>query len=136
MKMEVTPYLNFPGNCREAFQFYEKNLGGKIEVLQTHGETPMKDQVPADWQNRVMHAQLDLGGALLFGADSPPDQYEKPQGLSIALAVHDPGDAERKFKALAEGGTVTMPMQQTFWAQRFGMVTDRFGVPWMVNCPT
>jgi PhnB protein len=134
--MEVTPYLNYPGNCREAFEFYEKNLGAKIEVLQTHGETPMKDQVPSDWQNRVMHAQLDLGEGLLFGADSPPDQYEKPQGISVALAVQDPRDAERKFKALAEGGTVTMPIQETFWAQRFGMVTDRYGIPWMVNCPT
>jgi PhnB protein len=133
--MEITPYLNYPGNCREAFAFYEKCLGAKIEVLQTHGETPMKDQVPADWQNRVMHAQLDLGEGLLFGSDAPPDQYEKPQGISVALAVQDPGDAERKFEALAEGGTVTMPIQQTFWAQRFGMVTDRFGIPWMVNCP-
>ena len=92
-------------------------------------------QVPADWRNKVMHAQLTIGDALLFGSDAPPNQYEKPQGISVALAVLDPADAERKFKALSEGGNVTMPIQQTFWAQRFGMVTDKFGIPWMVNCP-
>ena len=133
--MPVTPYLNYNGDCAQAFKFYEKALGGKIDMMQTHGETPMKDQVPADWRNKVMHAQLTIGDALLFGSDAPPNQYEKPQGISVALAVLDPADAERKFKALSEGGNVTMPIQQTFWAQRFGMVTDKFGIPWMVNCP-
>jgi PhnB protein len=133
--MQLTPYLNYKGDCAAAFKFYEKSLGGKIEMLQTHGETPMKDQVPAEWHKQVMHAQINIGGAVLFGADSPPDQYEKPQGISVALQIDDPTDAERKFKALSDGGNVTMPIQQTFWAQRFGMVTDKFGIPWMVNCP-
>jgi PhnB protein len=133
--MQLTPYLNYKGDCAAAFKFYEKSLGGKIEMLQTHGETPMKDQVPPEWHKRVMHAQINIGGAVLFGADSPPDQYEKPQGISVALQIDDPTDAERKFTALSDGGNVTMPIQQTFWAQRFGMVTDKFGIPWMVNCP-
>ena len=133
--MQLTPYLNYNGNCAAAFKFYEKALGAKIDMLQTHGETPMKDQVPADWHKRVMHAQLSVGGAVLFASDAPPDGYEKPQGITVALQVDDPVEAERRFNALSDGGNVTMPIQQTFWAQRFGMVTDKFGIPWMVNCP-
>jgi PhnB protein len=132
--MDLNPYLTFNGHCEAAFKFYEKCLGGKIEMLLTHGETPMADQVPAQWRNKIMHARLTVGGRVLMGSDAPPEHYEKPQGFSVSFSVTDPAEAERIFKALAENGTVRMPMQQTFWALRFGMLLDQFGVPWMINC--
>jgi PhnB protein len=130
--MELSPYLNFNGNCAAAFRFYEKCLGGTIVMMQTHGESPAKDQVPPDWRDRVIHARLVVGGQALMGSDAPPDQYERPQGTYVSLSIAS-ADAERIFKALAEGGTVGMPFQKTFWSPGFGMVVDRFGTPWMVN---
>jgi len=130
--MELSPYLNFNGQCAAAFRFYEKCLGGKIVMMQTHGESPMKDQVPPEWRDRVMHARLVVGNHALMGSDAPPDQYERPQGNYVSLTVA-PADGERIFKALADGGQVNMPFQKTFWSPGFGMVVDRFGTPWMVN---
>ena len=132
--MHVDPYLNFNGQCAEAFRFYERVLGGKIEGMMTHGESPMADQVPPGWRDRVMHARLVAGDAVLMGSDSPPEHYEKPQGISVSLNVDDPAVADRIFHALADNGSVSMPIQQTFWAARFGMLVDRFGIPWMINC--
>lgn len=132
--MELTPYLVFNGDCATAFKFYEKALGGKIIMMQTHGESPMKDQTPADWQNRILHARLTVGDQVLMGSDSPPQDYHKPEGFSVSLSVKKAEEAERVFKALSESGSVQMPLEKTFWAERFGMLTDRFGVPWMVNC--
>ncbi len=132
--MEVSPYLNFSGQCAAAFKFYEKVLGGKITFIQTHGESPMKDQVPADWQGKVMHARLEIGGAALMGTDAPPTHFQKPQGFSVSLTFKTPAESERAFKALSESGKITMPYQKTFWSPGFGMVTDRFGIPWMINC--
>jgi PhnB protein len=109
-------------------------LGGKIEGMMTHGESPMADQVPPGWRDRVMHARLVAGDAVLMGSDSPPEHYEKPQGISVSLNVDDPAVADRIFHALADNGSVSMPIQQTFWAARFGMLVDRFGIPWMINC--
>jgi len=130
----ITPYLSFDGRCREAFTFYAELLRGSIEMMMTHGESPMADQVPADWRDKIMHARLVIGGMELMGADSPP-QYRTPkQGFSVSLGVEPAAEAERVFTALAEGGTVKMPLQPTFWAERFGMVIDRFGTPWMINC--
>ncbi len=131
--MQVNAYLSFNGNCAEAFQFYEKTLGGTIEFLMTHGEAPGAEELPAGWRNMVMHARLAAGGQVLLGSDSPPDDYEKPQGITVSLQVDSAAEAERIFDAFADGGTVSMPMEQTFWAERFGMVTDRFGTPWMIN---
>ena len=130
--MELSPYLNFNGQCAAAFRFYERCLGGKIVMMQTHGESPMKDQVPSDWRDKVIHARLVVDGHALMGSDAPPDQYERPQGISVSISVA-PADAERIFNALAEGGNVSMPFQKTFWSPGFGMVVDRFGTPWMVN---
>jgi PhnB protein len=133
--MQLNAYLNFAGDCAAAFKVYEKCFGGKIVALQTHGESPMADQVPPEWRSKVLHAHLDLGGgAVLMGSDAPPDRYLKPQGFSVSVTVDKPAEAERIFAALAEKGAVPMPIQQTFWAARFGMVVDRFGIPWMVNC--
>lgn len=132
--MRVDPYLNFDGNCAEAFRFYEQLLGGELEIM-THGESPVAGEVPPEWHDRILHASLRLGDALLMASDAPPDRYQPPQGNYVSLAVEEPAQAERIFSALAEGGQVTMPFEKTFWAAGgFGMVTDRFGTPWMINC--
>jgi PhnB protein len=132
--MELSPYLSFTGNCAEAFKFYEKTLGGKIVMMQTHGESPMKDQVPPDWHDKVIHVRLEVGGMALMGSDAPPSHYAAPQGITVSISVAATAEGERIFNALAAGGKVTMPFQQTFWSPGFGMVTDRFAIPWMVNC--
>jgi PhnB protein len=132
--MEISPYLNFDGQCAAAFKLYEKVLGGKIVGLQTHGESPMAEQVPPEWRSKVLHARLEVGKAVLMGSDVPPPHYVKPQGFGVSLSVDKPEEAERIFNALADGATVQMPIQKTFWSVRFGMLVDRFGIPWMVNC--
>lgn len=130
----MNTHVSFNGNCEEAFKFYEKALNGKITFMMNYEGTPAVAQVPADWRKKVIHASLDLNGGILQGCDAPGDRYQKPQGFSVALEINDAAEAERAFKALSAGATICMPMQETFWAQRFGMLTDRFGIPWMVNC--
>jgi PhnB protein len=131
---ETNAYLIFDGNCAEAMRFYERTLGGKLESVMTFRETPGCEQMPADSLDRVMHARLMLDGRPLMASDSMPGQpYEGMKGFSLALVYPTPDEAQRVFDALAEGGKVSMPMQKTFWAEAFGMVTDRFGTPWMVN---
>ena len=132
--MKISPYLNFQGQCAEAFRFYERVLGGKITFIQTYGDSPMRDEVPPDSHDAVMHATLQVDGQVLMGADAPPPHFERPQGISLSIGIDDPAEAERIFAALSEGGQVRMPMQETFWAPRFGMCVDRFGTPWMVGC--
>ena len=132
--MQLNPYLMFNGNCEAAFRFYEKVLGGKIEAMTPHEGTPAAEHVSAEWQDMIMHARLLVGDAVLMGSDSPPEMFETPQGMRVSLHVDDPAEAERIFHALAEGGSVLMPVQETFWAHRFAMLTDRFGTPWMINC--
>jgi len=102
--------------------------------MQTHGYSPIYDQVSVEWHDRILHARLNWGDAVLMGSDAPADHLPQPQGIYVALGVGDTADAERIFKALAENGTVQMPLEETFWAARFGMLIDRFGTPWMVNC--
>jgi PhnB protein len=100
-----------------------------------YGGSPMAEHVPAEWRDKVMHASVSIGGQMvLMGSDAPPDRYKAPQGITVSLGIAEPAEADRVFAALAEGGTVTMPIQETFWALRFGMLTDQFGIPWMVNC--
>ena len=132
--MHLNSYLNFKGECEAAFKFYEKCLGGKIVGMMTHGESPMAGQVPPDWASKIMHARLVVGDQALMGSDAPPDRYQAPQGFYVSISVPTPTDADRVFNALAEQGTVQMPIQKTFWSARFGMLVDRFGIPWMVNC--
>jgi PhnB protein len=134
--MRLNPYLSFNGNCEAAFRFYEEVLGGKMVALITPAETPIADQFPPDWQQKIVHARLALGDFVLMGADCTPDRYAPMTGFAVTLNIDDPAEAERIFNALAEGGTVTMPIEETFWAVRFGMLTDRFGTPWMINCET
>jgi len=131
--MTCNTYLSFDGNCREAFRFYEQLLGGTVPIMMTHGESPAAAHVPSDWHDRIMHARLQFGDQVLMGGDAPPGQYKTPTGFCVTLAVETVEQAERIFNSLADGGTVQMPFQETFWAARFGMITDRFGVPWIIN---
>src|SRR5271155_3302094 len=132
--MQINTYLTFNGQCAAAFKFYEQSLGGKIEMMMTHADSPMADQVPPDWRDKIMHVRMTVGDQVLMGSDSPPEHYEEPKGFSVSVGVDNPVDAERIFNALAANGTVRMALQQTFWAVRFGMLVDRFSVPWMINC--
>jgi len=132
--MQVSPYLHFNGNCEAAFKYYEKVLGAKVVMMLTHEDAPPDMPTPPEWKKKIMHARLDINGAVLMGGDAPPDHYHKPKGFSVSLQVKDPAEAERFFKALSEDATVQMPIQQTFWSPRFGMLIDQFGIPWMINC--
>jgi PhnB protein len=131
---QLVPYLLFDGNCQEAFEFYAKNLGGKIEAMLPHTGTPAESQAPPEWGAKILHAMMKVGDGVLMASDCPPNRYAKPQGFSVSYQTTTPEDAERVFAALAEGGSVQMPIGPTFWASRFGMCVDRFGIPWMINC--
>jgi PhnB protein len=133
--VQVNPYLNFDGQCEAAFRFYAEVLGGTIEALFRFAETPASEHVPPGFGDRIMHARLVVGDQVLMASDSPPEMYQKPQGVHVSLHVDEPANAARIFQALSEDGTVTMPFEKTFWAAGgFGMCVDRFGTPWMVNC--
>ena len=132
--MQLNPVLTFNGQCKAAFKFYEQCLGGKIQTMMTWGESPMADNMPTELRDKIIHVSLIVGESALLGSDSPSDRYEEPRGFSVAIQIDDIADAERTFRSLAENGQVTMPLEKTFWAERFGMVVDRFGIPWMVNC--
>jgi len=131
--MQLNPYVNFNGQCEAAFKFYEKVLGGKITFSMTWGEMPGADHFPAESHKLIMHSTLSLGDKLLMGADAPPGRYQEPKGVNLSLHFKDKAEAERIFKTLAEGGSVTMPFEKTFWSPGFGMCVDKFGVPWMIN---
>src|ERR1700712_1920766 len=133
--MQVNPYLFYNGNCEAAFNYYVKVLGAKIEAMLTHEGAPAEMQTPPEWKKKIMHAKLSLDGEVIMAGDGPPSHFRPQQGFSVSLAVQDPADAERKFKALAEGGSVTMAFTPTFFSNGFGMCVDQFGIPWMVNCP-
>ncbi len=131
--MKIFPYLNFPGTCAEAFKFYAETLGGEITFMQTHGDSPMKDMVGVDWQDKIMHATLMVGDQELAGSDAPLHMQAKPAGFMVTINPATADDAKRIYAAFADGGDVKMELQETFWALQFGMVTDRFGTPWMIN---
>jgi PhnB protein len=131
--MQMHPYLSFNGDCEAAFTFYEECLGGKLGPVFRYAESPMAGQVPPDWQNKIMHGSVTIGEQIVMGGDVA-DFYQKPQGFTLSLQLTSTAEAERIFSLLAKDGTVMMPLEKTFWAARFGMVTDRFGIPWMINC--
>ena len=126
--MSLNPYLYFDGQCEEAFKFYQKCLGGKITFMMSWEDSPMAGQTPPGWAMKILHAALASDDGLLEGCDAMPGEYKKPQSFCVMLKPKDAAEAERIFRALAEG------MSQTFWALRFGMVVDRFGMPWLINC--
>src|SRR5215207_2550386 len=132
--MEVNAYVMYNGDCAEAFKFYERELDGKIAALSTFAGSPAAEHVPAEFGDKVLHASMTIGNTRLMASDAPPGQYQKPQGISVAVGLKDAARGEQIFNALAENGHVIMPYQKTFWAAGFGMCVDRFGIPWMVNC--
>lgn len=131
--MRLSPYLAFNGNCAEAFQFYAECLGGEVGATFTYEASPMANDVPPEWGKKLMHARVIVCGHELMGSDNPPGRYEQPKGFSVSLSIKGPEEAERVFNALAEGATVNLPFQKTFWSPGFGMLVDRFGIPWMIN---
>src|SRR5688572_21009017 len=120
--MKLNTYLFFNGDCEAAITFYEQCLGGKIEAMMRYDGSPAEQQVPAEWRGRILHACLIVGDNMLMASDCPPGRFDRPQGFSASVNVPEPAEAERVFKALAQDGTVTMPMEQTFWSARFGML--------------
>jgi PhnB protein len=132
--MQMCVYLSFKGDCEAAFKFYEQCLGAKPDGIFRYAGSPMADQAPAGWGDKVMHGSVTVGDQVLMGSDVAPDQYEAPKGFTLSLQIKSTADAERIFRELSEGGTVVLPLEQTFWAARFGMLIDRFGIPWQINC--
>ena len=131
----LNPYLFYNGNCEAAFKYYEKVLGAKIEMMLRSDEAPESMAPQPGFEKKIMHGRMSVNGQVLMASDAPPEHFHKPQGFSVSLTVADLTEAERKFKALCEGGSVNMPFGKTFFSKGFGMGTDQFGIPWMVNCP-
>jgi PhnB protein len=132
--MRANAYLNFNGQCEAAMRFYEKLLGGEMQAIFPYAGTPGEEYVPAEWRGKIMHACLKFGDQFLMASDTYGEHYQPMQGMSVTLNIDDPAEADRVFAALAENGNVRMPIQETFWALRFGDVIDRFGTPWLINC--
>ena len=128
--MKMYTYVNFAGKCAEAFRFYEQHLGGTITMLMTHGQAPDQSNVKPDWKDAVLHARISIGGTELMGADIPNAQPMRSSYLS--LNVESDAESQRIFSALSDGGEVFMPIQETFFATRFGQLRDRFGLNWMI----
>jgi len=133
--MQLHTYLNFGGNCEQAFQFYQEHLGGNITMLMRHGDAPGPSQTAPDWKNKVLHARMNLGGTELLGADIPPDRFQPMRSAYLTLTLASVEEAERVHGLLAEGGQIFMPLAETFFAARFSMLRDRFGTSWMILGP-
>lgn len=132
---QAIAYLAFNGNCAEAMRYYEHALGGKLEVLMSGADSPMAEQIPKEFGDRILHARLVLpGGGILYAGDAPAHvPYEGIKGVAIAVDYPSITEAQLVFDALSSGGQVSMPMQPAFWAKRWGMLVDKFGTPWIVN---
>ena len=132
--MQLDTYLFFNGDCEAALALYQAAFGAQITTLVRFRDAPEGANILAEWQDKIMHGSITLGDQTLMGADIAPEQYETPKGFSISLQIKSTADAERIFQDLAKEGRVVMPLEKTFWAERFGMVVDRFGIPWLINC--
>ncbi len=132
--MKLGTHLTFSGRCEEAFRFYEQCLGGGSLRLLTYGDSPMGAKMPPEWRGKIVHASLAVGNMELTGVDLLPKDYEPPKGFFVLLNLSTPEQTERIFQALSEKGVVRMPLQETFWSVRFGILVDPFGVPWEINC--
>ena len=136
--MLVQPYLSFDGRCEEAIEFYRKALGAETTMLMRFKESPEPPppgRVPPGSENKIMHASLRIGDTIVMASDGSCQGKPGFQGISLSLTVANEAEADRRFNALADGGTVQMPLTKTFWSPRFGMVQDRFGIGWMVSVP-
>lgn len=129
--MKLYTYLNYGGNCRQAFEFYAEQLGGRITMMQAHGDVP-NPQTPAGWEKAVLHARLELGDTVLMGADIPPDRFQPMRSAYLSLMLDSTEQAERVYALLTEGGEIFMKMEETFFAHRFAMLRDKFGTSWML----
>jgi|SRR6188474_782311 PhnB protein len=132
----IKPYISFKGNCKEAVEFYKDKLGAELLFSQTYAESPMADKAPGNG-DKIMHCSFKIGDTVIMACDNVwESEYPTVIGNNIALALgtNDVSDAERTFEAMSDGSTITMPMQETFWAERFGMLIDKFGIGWMFNC--
>jgi PhnB protein len=132
--MKLSPSLSFNGRCQEAMEFYRDCFDGKDLYLLTFENSPASDRVPVEWRGKIVHASLAIGECILHANDALPRQYQPPTGFQLTIGVQDAAEAERVFRALSEGGVVKMQLQKTFWSVRFGVVVDRFGITWEVNC--
>ena len=130
--MQIDTYLNYGGNCRQAFEFYAEHLGGRIEMLMTHGEMPEPNNVPPERRNDVLHARMEIGGTTLLAADVPPERFQPMRSAYLSLSLDSSDEADRIYALLSEGGEIFMKMGETFFADRFAMLRDRFGTSWML----
>ena len=133
--MQLHTYLNYGGNCEQAFRFYEEHLGGKITFLMRHGEMPGASNVAPDWKDKVLHARMSIGGTELLGGDVPAERFQPMRSAYLSLTIGSMEDAERIYALLSEGGDIFMKMHTTFFASRFAMLRDRFGTSWMILGP-
>ena len=134
--MTIAPQISlaFDGDCEAAFKYYERVLEGHVRFMLRWGDSPMAADAPPGWGEKILHAAITIGETEIIGLDVPSDRYEAPIGFEIMLNIDDPVAAERVFGQLAENGSIRMPLQQTFWARLYGVLVDRFGIPWSVNC--
>ena len=130
--MKLNTYLNYGGNCAEAFQFYEKNLGGKILMMMKHGDMPDSGQVSPEAKNTILHARMMIGETVLMASDVPAARFQPMRSVYLSLIVDSDSEAERVYALLSEGGEVFMKMQETFFASRYAQLRDRFGTSWMI----
>lgn len=130
--MQLSLYLNYGGNCRQAFEFYAEHLGGTIALMMTHGERPGAGDVPPELRDQVLHARLELGGGIIAGADVPASRFEPMRSAYVTLTLESAAEAERVYALLGDGGQIFMKMESTFFANRFAMLRDRFGTSWML----
>jgi PhnB protein len=130
--MKLHTYLNYGGNCQEAFRFYEQHLGGKITMMMTHGEQPGPNAVPPDWKNAILHARITIGETDLMASDVPPDRFQPMRSVYLSLDLDSIAEAERIYALLSDGGEIFMPIGETFFAFRFAMLRDKFGTSWMI----
>lgn len=134
MNLDASVSVFFNGDCRAALEFYAGLLGGKVEFVLTWGESPMAGEAPPSWHDKILYARMAAKDMSLVGADALPGSYQRPVGFNLSLSTADLEEAQRFFAELARGGVVHRPLEETFWALRYGYVTDRFGVPWEINC--
>ena len=134
--MKPSINLSFNGNCAAAIRFYERTLPGKVLFELSWGDSPLAKDAPPEWSTKICHSTLVVGDTTFHGVDVLPGTYEPPRGFSIVLGIDDLGESDRLFRALAEQGQVRLPLQETFWARRYGLVVDRFGIAWEINCGT
>jgi len=132
--MKIDTHLHFGGQCQEAFEFYEALLGGSINLMLTYGDSPAAESVPVEFHDKIVHGNFNVSNIEIAGADMLPDLYEQPKGFHLILQLDDESNAEHIFNQLSGNGTVTMPLGKTFWSPCFGILVDRFGIPWEINC--